>query len=99
MGLAALLILFRVPFYLVFLPSLPALNKCAHEEYAVKPFDAPRPAHMLVGLIPVRAVYVHVGGVTFDTWVGSLTYHEYDDAPHWWTLDAPPDDPLERVPW
>jgi hypothetical protein len=99
MGIAVLLLLFRIPFYIVFLPSLPWLNRCAHEEYSVKPFDAPRPTHVVVGLIPVRAVYVHYGGVTFDTWIGQLTYHEDFEGTHWWTSLQFQDDLLERVPW
>ena len=83
---AILLLLFRVPFYAAFLPSLHWLNKVAHEEYAIKPYDSPRPTYTFIGLMPVVELRVGLGGVTLFTGLGALAYRETFDDKHWWEL-------------
>lgn len=96
-GLAAVLMLFRLPFYIAFLISLPWLG--AHCEYSVRPNDAPRPAHTMIGLFPIREVQVDYQGVWYETWLGGvLWYTESNDGKGSWKFVAG-DDPLQDLPW
>ena len=99
LALVVLLLFFRFPFKLVFWASLPWLNEIAHREYAVKPWNAPRPEHFMAGLIPVRSVRIQTGGVDFDTWLGSMSYYESNDGRHGWASTLRSEDPLENLPW
>jgi hypothetical protein len=92
--LTVILLLFRVPFYAVFLPSLHWLNKVAHEEYAVRPYDSYRPRLTFIGLMPVYELSVNFGGVTIFTGLGQLDYHETFDNKHWWEFRD-----LVGLPW
>jgi hypothetical protein len=92
-GVALTLLLLRVPFYVVFLPSLHWLNQVAHEEYAIKPMDSPRaqmvcPRYRVIGLMPVMWFHVDFGGVTFNTGLGFMTYKETYDDKHWWEFPS-----------
>lgn len=93
-ALTVILLLFRVPFYAVFLPSLHWLNKVAHDEYAVKPYDSPRPKLTVIGLMPVSEVTVDFSGATIWTGLGAISYHETYDDKHWWEFGD-----QSRLPW
>lgn len=76
--IAAWLIVTHLPFYLVFLPSLPWLNQAANYEWNVRPSNEPRPTRIWVGLLPVNRIYAGYGGVTFYLSTGqTLMYREH----------------------
>lgn len=99
-ALAALLLFFRIPFYVVFVVSLPWLNASGHREYAVRPVFAERPHHTVIGLFPIRKIEVTYQGAFFDTWLGVMRYTESDDGNVSWQFlqgDYPFEDLLERI--
>jgi hypothetical protein len=71
---AALLLITRLPFWLLFLVSLPSLARVAEHEYRDVLDGAPRPHDVWVGAFPVKYIRVTPLGVTFDVSHG-LTLH------------------------
>jgi hypothetical protein len=75
--IGAVLILTRLPFYVIFVASLPALNRAAAYEWNVRPSNDSRPSNVIVGLFPVEKVEVGDGGINFKLPFGaSLLYRQ-----------------------
>jgi hypothetical protein len=96
----AFFILLRLPFYLTFLISLPALSGFAHRLDA-DPALAARPSIGVIGLFPIRHRLIGHGGADFETIGGrTLLYRPawdsdyYDEhvrhaGGHWFVCDLP----------
>lgn len=97
-AVAAVLLFFRIPFYLVFLISLHWLNASGHYEYTVRPYFEKRPALTLIGVFPVREIKASYSGAYYDTWLGGMWYFEKDDGTYTWRFQNGLD-PLHELPW
>lgn len=78
------LILLRVPFLICYYLSLPALERAGEYEWAVRPALDRRPSWILVGLMPIRVVYVAVEQprIVFETPTGHELIYKPDGDSH-----------------
>jgi hypothetical protein len=75
LAIATLLLLTRLPFWVLFFVNLPFLSRVATHEYGERPHDAPRPHNVWVGVLPIDVINVAPEGVTFQLSRGLCLYY------------------------